>query len=179
MEQEIGTNGLRGGPVDLVFEGGGVKGIALVGAFSVLEEEDYEPQNMAGASAGAIVAALIAAGYSSDELKKIIAELDYNRFKDEALEDRFPLGGALSILKDLGIYEGEAFVEWMSGLLEAKDVRTFGDLIRREDVELKYRYKLQVIASDSRTGASWCCPGTRPSSASRTRTTSRWRLRSA
>jgi len=38
MEQEIGTNGLRGGPVDLVFEGGGVKGIALVGAFSVLEE---------------------------------------------------------------------------------------------------------------------------------------------
>ena len=148
MEQEIGTNGLRGGPVDLVFEGGGVKGIALVGAFSVLEEEDYEPQNMAGASAGAIVAALIAAGYSSDELKKIIAELDYNRFKDEALEDRFPLGGALSILKDLGIYEGEAFVEWMSGLLEAKDVRTFGDLIRREDVELKYRYKLQVIASD-------------------------------
>ena len=148
VEQGIGTNRLRGGPVDLVFEGGGVKGIALVGAFSVLEEEGYEPQNMAGASAGAIVAALIAAGYGSSELKKIIAELDYNRFKDEALEDRFPLGAALSILKDLGIYEGEDFVEWMSGLLEAKKVRTFGDLVRREDIELRYRYKLQVIASD-------------------------------
>jgi NTE family protein len=148
VEQSIGTNGHRGGPVDLVFEGGGVKGIALVGAFSVLEEEGYEPQNMAGASAGAIVAALIAAGYGADELKKIIAELDYNRFKDEALEDRFPLGAALSILKDLGIYEGEDFVEWMNGLLEARDVRTFGDLVRREDVELRYRYKLQVIASD-------------------------------
>ena len=148
VEQGIGTNGRRGGPVDLVFEGGGVKGIALVGAFSVLEEEGYAPQNMAGASAGAIVAALIAAGYGSGELKNIIAELDYNRFKDEALEDRFPLGAALSILKDLGIYEGEDFVEWMSGLLEARDVRTFGDLVRREDVELRYRYKLQVIASD-------------------------------
>jgi NTE family protein len=148
VEQTIGTNGRRGGPVDLVFEGGGVKGIALVGAFSVLEEEGYEPQNMAGASAGAIVAALIAAGYGSGDLKEIIAELDYNRFKDEALEDRFPLGAALSILKDLGIYEGEDFVEWMSGLLEARDVRTFGDLVRREDVELRYRYKLQVIASD-------------------------------
>ena len=71
--------------VDLVFEGGGVKGIALVGAFSVLEERGYEPQNMAGASAGAIVAVLLAAGYTAAELQKIIGELDYDRFKDEAL----------------------------------------------------------------------------------------------
>jgi NTE family protein len=92
--------------MDLVFEGGGVKGIALAGAYSVLEEEGYEPQNMAGASAGAIVAALIAVGYTSDELKEIISKLDYDQFKDEALEDRFPLGKALSILRDLGIYEG-------------------------------------------------------------------------
>jgi NTE family protein len=134
--------------VDLVFEGGGVKGIALVGAFSVLEERGYEPQNMAGASAGAIVAALIAAGYDAGELKEIVAKLDYDQFKDEAIEDRFPMGKTLSILKDLGIYEGKAFEKWMRGLLEARDVKTFGDLVRREDVELKYRYKLQVIASD-------------------------------
>ncbi|HEV8044333.1 MAG TPA: patatin-like phospholipase family protein, partial [Rubrobacter sp.] len=111
-------------------------------------ERGYEPQNMAGASAGAIVAALIAAGYGADELKEIIADLDYDQFKDEALEDRFPGGKTLSILKDLGIYEGKTFEDWMRGLLEAQNVRTFGDLVRREDVELKYRYKLQVIASD-------------------------------
>lgn len=70
LEQETRMNGNRERYVDLVFEGGGVKGIALVGAFSVLEERGYEPQNMAGASAGAIVAALIAAGYSSVELRK-------------------------------------------------------------------------------------------------------------
>lgn len=140
--------GSRDGYVDLVFEGGGVKGIALVGAFSVLEERGYQPQNMAGASAGAIVAALIAAGYSAGELKEIVANLDYDRFKDQAIEDRLPMGKTLSILKDLGIYEGEAFEEWMRGLLEARGVRTFGDLVRREDVDLKYRYKLQVIASD-------------------------------
>jgi NTE family protein len=147
-EPGVEVDGNREGYVDLVFEGGGVKGIALVGAFSVLEERGYEPQNMAGASAGAIVAALIAAGYGAGELKRIIAELDYDQFKDEALEDRFPGGKTLSILKDLGIYEGRAFEEWMRGLLDARDVRTFGDLVRREDVELKYRYKLQVIASD-------------------------------
>jgi NTE family protein len=142
------TGGNRERYVDLVFEGGGVKGIALVGAFSVLEEQGYEPQNMAGASAGAIVAALIAAGYDAEALKEIISELDYDQFKDEAIEDRFPGGKALSIFKDLGIYEGRAFEDWMRGLLDAQNVRTFGDLVRREDVELKYRYKLQVIASD-------------------------------
>lgn len=147
-ENETATDGNRERYVDLVFEGGGVKGIALVGAFSVLEEQGYEPQNMAGASAGAIVAALIAAGYDAEALKEIIAGLDYDQFKDEALEDRFPGGKVLSILRDLGIYEGKAFEDWMRGLLEARNVRTFGDLVRREDVELKYRYKLQVIASD-------------------------------
>jgi predicted acylesterase/phospholipase RssA len=45
--------------VDLVFEGGGLKGIALVDAYSVLEERGYKPQNIAGTSAGAIVAALL------------------------------------------------------------------------------------------------------------------------
>jgi NTE family protein len=130
-EREMGESDNREKYVDLVFEGGGVKGIALVGAFSVLEERGYEPQNMAGASAGAIVAALIAAGYDAGELKEIVAKLDYDQFKDEAIEDRFPMGKTLSILKDLGIYEGKAFEEWMRGLLEARDVKTFGDLVRR------------------------------------------------
>jgi NTE family protein len=146
-EQSVREN--REKYVDLVFEGGGVKGIALVGAFSVLEERGYEPQNMAGASAGAIVAALIAAGYTSTELRKIIGELDYDHFKDESWEDRIPLAGrSLSILKDMGIYEGEAFLVWMHDLLEAKGIQTFGDLVRRKDAELRYRYKVQVIASD-------------------------------
>ena len=51
---------------DLVFEGGGVKGIGLAGALATLEEREYGPQNIAGTSAGAITAALLAAGYSAD-----------------------------------------------------------------------------------------------------------------
>src|ERR671917_1498883 len=105
IEQGVGTSRSRGRHVDLVFEGGGVKGIALVGAFSVLEEQGYEPQNMAGASAGAIVATLIAAGYTAAELREIIGKLDYDLFKDEAWEDRIPLmDKSLSMLKDLGLY---------------------------------------------------------------------------
>ena len=103
--------------VDLVFEGGGVKGIGLAGAVSVLLERGYQPQNLAGTSAGAIAAALIAAGYAADELREIILGLDYRRFQDEAWEDQIPLlGKPASLLLDQGIYEGRAFLSWMSDL---------------------------------------------------------------
>ncbi len=45
-----------------VFQGGGVRGIAFVGAVSALQKWGYEFENLAGTSAGAIVAALLAAG---------------------------------------------------------------------------------------------------------------------
>ena len=53
---------------DAVFEGGGVKGIGLVGAVAVAEERGYQWVNIAGTSAGAIVAALLAVGYSVAEI---------------------------------------------------------------------------------------------------------------
>jgi NTE family protein len=138
---------------DLVFEGGGVKGIGLAGALQTLEERAYVPQNVAGTSAGAITAALLAAGYTADELREIIVSLDYRQFQDEAWEDKVPLiERSLSLLLDLGLYEGERFYEWMKEMLGAKGVRTFADLVHPdyEDDPL-YRWKLQVIASDVTT----------------------------
>ena len=68
------SNALR---ADAVFEGGGVKGIGLVGAVAAAEERGYQWENVAGTSAGAIVAALLAAGYNSEELRNVMQELDY------------------------------------------------------------------------------------------------------
>jgi NTE family protein len=131
------------GNVDLVFEGGGLRGIGLVGAYSVLEEHGFRPQNVAGASAGAIVAALVAAGYTASELREVLDALDFLSFKDRAWEDRLPaLSRTVSILKDKGVYEGEAFQAWMTGLLEAKGLRTFGDLLRRPEAVSLYRHGL-------------------------------------
>jgi len=47
--------------VDLVLEGGGVRGIALLGAVLRLYDEGYRFPRIAGTSAGAIVAALVVA----------------------------------------------------------------------------------------------------------------------
>jgi NTE family protein len=139
--------------VDLVFEGGGVKGIGLAGAVETLEERGYIPQNVAGTSAGAISAALLAAGYTAAELKELIIGLDYRQFEDKAWEDRFPVGEkSLSMLLDLGLYEGERFLAWIRELLDAKGVQTFADLIHPEYADdPQYRSRLQVIASDVTT----------------------------
>jgi NTE family protein len=142
--------GNDGSKIDLVLEGGGIKGIGLAGAASVLQEEGFQPQNLAGASAGAIAACLLAAGYQPDELRSLLLGLDFNEFKDPAWEDRVPVVGApLSIVRDHGIYEGRFFLEWMRDRLAERDVRTFGDLVHPEYADTpQYRYRAQVIASD-------------------------------
>ena len=64
---------------DAVFEGGGVKGLGLVGALTVAEENGYTDwRRVVGTSAGAIVASLLAAGYSAEELKEILMDLEYS-----------------------------------------------------------------------------------------------------
>ncbi len=135
---------------DLVFEGGGVKGIGLAGALATLEEREYRPQNIAGTSAGAITAALLAAGYSAAELREIIITLDYRQFQDKAWEDKVPLvERSLSMLLDLGLYEGNFFLEWIRERLEAKGVRTFADLVHPDYADdPRFRSRLQVVASD-------------------------------
>ena len=73
---------------DAVFEGGGVKGIGLVGAVSVMEKAGYAFENLAGTSAGAIIAALLAVGYKAAQIKQELEQLNYNDFKDEGLLDK-------------------------------------------------------------------------------------------
>jgi len=59
---------------DLVFEGGGAKGLAFVGALREFERRGHKPRRLIGTSAGSITACLIAAGYSSQENLAAIAE---------------------------------------------------------------------------------------------------------
>jgi NTE family protein len=143
---------MRGGymalKADAVFEGGGVKGIGLVGAVYEIEKAEYEFENLAGTSAGAIVASLLATGYKSEEIKTQLEKLNYNDFKDEGLLDKLGvIGKGLSIGFEYGIYEGDYLEDWLESLLRAKGKTTFGDIIT-EYPEDKYKYKLQVIAAD-------------------------------
>jgi NTE family protein len=118
---------------DLVLEGGGVKGIGLVGAYSALQQAGYAFHRIAGTSAGAIVGALIAADITPDELQRVMREIDYGRFEDKGYLDHLWLvGKGASLLFEKGIYEGRYLREWLDQQLAALGVRTFGDL-RIED----------------------------------------------
>jgi len=112
--------------VDLVFEGGGVKGIGLAGAYFHLAEQGFRPERLAGTSAGAITAALVAAGYTGEELKRLV--LDEMRFAPFADRPRFPGSQLLELSQHEGLHPGKFFQEWMGERLAAKGVRTFGDL---------------------------------------------------
>ena len=82
---------------DLVLEGGGVKGIALVGAIEILDEAGYTFNRVAGTSAGAVVGALVAAGMPSSDLVALMRAVDYRRFQDESWSDMIQLWSSYNL----------------------------------------------------------------------------------
>jgi NTE family protein len=59
---------------DLVFEGGGAKGMVFVGAMQAFEAAGHSCGRLLGTSAGAITAALLAAGYTAQEMLDALNE---------------------------------------------------------------------------------------------------------
>ncbi|MHB8158278.1 MAG: patatin-like phospholipase family protein [Desulfocucumaceae bacterium] len=145
---------------DAVFEGGGVKGIALAGAICYAQKEkNIEWQNVAGTSAGAIMAALVASNHSAEEIKEIIFGLDFSLIKDKGFIDHFLLPGkTMSLLFEKGIYEGRFIEKFIEDLLLKKGVSTFGDLRMEGENNPRYRYRLNVIASDISRGKMLVLP---------------------
>lgn len=145
---------------DLVLEGGGIKGIGLVGALQPLAVAGYSFHRIAGTSAGAVVGAILAAlaqrGEAVSRLDDITRTLDYRRFRDRGVIGRHLgpfafLADGLSVLFEVGAYEGDYLRDWLAGVLGDLGVRTFGDL-RLEDPDddgaIHHRYRLMVTASD-------------------------------
>ena len=114
---------------DLVLEGGGVKGLGLVGAVLHLMREGYTFPRVAGTSAGSIVAAFLAAGAKAGELAAIMDRLDYSRVPDRA---GLPgVGESLGLMRHSGAHPGNYIHAFVRDELERLGVRTFADLKRR------------------------------------------------
>ena len=169
---------------DGVFEGGGVKGIAFAGAIAAAERDAgvKEWVNVAGTSAGSIVAALLVAGYDAGGLQKLLADAEYARFADCGAGGKW-LGGLWNAAARLrGMAPGHYFLDWMREQLAAsplarelgKTELTFADVKRRDlppkeelpDIsDEKYEratYRLHVIGSDVTTGRMIILPDDLP-----------------
>lgn len=115
--------------IDVVFSGGGVKAFAFIGALQSIAVKKMQVERVAGTSAGAIIAALVAAGYRPDELERMITELNLRNFLDAPfLSKRLPFTKWLYLYFNMGMYKGDAFEKWLNDLLCAKGVKTFADL---------------------------------------------------
>ncbi len=101
---------------NLVFEGGGVKGIAYAGAIQALEEAKILPgiTRVAGTSAGAITAVLLGLGAGSQDIARIVGGTDFKQFMDSGL---LP-ANIWRLVNDYGWYKGDAFADWMRGIIQ-------------------------------------------------------------
>ena len=68
--------------VNIVFEGGGIRGIASAVAALVLDRNGYEGEAFGGASVGALLAALRAYGHSAEDTLRLFSSLNCWRFVD-------------------------------------------------------------------------------------------------
>lgn len=104
---------------NLVFEGGGVKGIAYLGAMQVMQEKGIlaNIKRVGGTSAGAINATLFALGYKLEEQRRILKKLNFNNFMDDSwglMRDTDRL------INKFGWYKGDFFHYWISELINTK-----------------------------------------------------------
>ncbi|EZH65789.1 phospholipase [Bacillaceae bacterium JMAK1] len=129
---------------DGVFEGGGIRGIAFAGALQAMEEHDVEWVRLAGTSVGSIIAALLAAGYSSQEIRKLLLDFDYHQLKGRTWLNRIPIiGNVIHLFVHLGFYNNHYLEQWIHERLLSKGVQTFADLPDE---------RLKIIASDITNG---------------------------
>src|SRR5699024_8084201 len=138
--------------IDCVFSGGGVKAFAYIGALDAMKENGLILERVAGTSAGALMASLIAAGFNTGELKEEVQKTNLRDLLDPPKWSKFvPFSKWLRIYFKMGMYKGDALENWVSGLLRKKGVSTFADLtsdhlkIIVSDISLK---KLVVIPDD-------------------------------
>lgn len=121
---------------NLVLEGGGIRGVAYAGAFSILEEKNILQQldKVAGTSAGAIAGVMISVGYSAKEIDSVMRSLPVEEFNDGK-------GGIVGkyrrVRNKFGLYKGKKFEVWLQRLINSKTGNTNLSFAQLHQIHLK------------------------------------------
>lgn len=131
---------------NLVFEGGGVKGIAYAGALEVLERRGLMAgvRGVAGTSAGAYTAMLVAIGCPPEQIRALATATDY-----PGLEDRLD---PLRLATQYGLYAGNALLAWIRQGVSARGLSadaTFAQLAKAGGRDLRV-FATDLTARDVR-----------------------------
>lgn len=128
-------------PVALVMKGGGVKGLALVGAMLELEKY-FAFDTFAGTSAGAIAATLLGAGYKPDELEEIFRNKNFKDFLDNKIQVVW------NFFTKFALHTGDHVTDWLNDLLKGK-LNTQVSTVKMKDFR---RHNLRTVIYANRVG---------------------------
>src|SRR5699024_11941763 len=109
----------------------------------ILEKQGYKVNRVAGSSAGAIFASLIAAGYSSQEIHELMQDLHMKKLLDPPGFSRLPLFKWILFYFHKGLYKGNRLEKWIQEALANNIFYTFKDL---------YTFLLQYVIIDISLG---------------------------
>src|SRR5438034_1315981 len=132
---------------DGVFRGGGVKGLALAGALCGFAEHPTKPitkwDDVAGASAGAIIACYLATGHDASEMLELLQQTKFGSFQDFPAHSK-ALGLGNLVFRH-GMAHGKAFEGWFDDVL---DGAAFGSVRKDTADDQPPEWRLKLIAVD-------------------------------
>lgn len=154
---------------DAIFEGGGVKGIAFLGALRCFSEVGIRWRKVAGTSAGAITASLVAADHPIDELETIAGGVDYMNdllhkrtswlnltgSPNDDLQTPLRMLFNLLLTRKLGLYSTQPFKDWLKQNLGT--LEKFSNLPAKQQEWYQNR-ALKVVVSDVSRGEMLVLP---------------------
>ncbi|MBN1389821.1 MAG: patatin-like phospholipase family protein [Candidatus Thermoplasmatota archaeon] len=140
--------------IDIVFAGGGAKGVAHLGAIWAFDKLGIRFKRLAGTSAGALTASIVAAGFDCDQLVDELFNMNFMKLRDGFWDQRLPkLARIAAVSTSYGMYEGEKLQSWIEQLLAKKNANTFGRLPMEgvgmlAPLDKKDGPRLSIMASD-------------------------------
>lgn len=104
---------------NFIFQGGGIRGIAFGGSIKYAEDHNLlkNIKRFAGSSAGSIIAAGLAVGYTGDEIIKVLHQTNFEDFKDDSFGVIFDIW---RFINEYGVYKGDKFLDWIENILFQK-----------------------------------------------------------
>ena len=138
---------------NLVFSGGGVSGLSMVGGISILENILINHfklsfpfpklfKQFVGTSAGSIVALLLNCGYNAVEIESEMLRCNYQ-------DKIFQKNSFLNLtLHQYGLYSTEGLQDWIGDLIEKKFGKESRNLTFGELYEHNQNQKLMVISTE-------------------------------
>lgn len=120
--------------IALALGGGGSRGFSHIGVIRGLEKAGFSIRAISGTSAGGIIAAFYASGYSTDEMEKIFKEVDQSKFFSRTSADNSSILGLTGVSKILDDLLGDKKLEDfnISCGLTAVDIKSANEVFLTE-----------------------------------------------